>query len=200
MTAGGAGRSVRPQGLKDGFSATPETFGGFAATWSDDGRTAIAAAVLVDARSFAVLAAHVARVRTDDSGDCLPALVAALDALPRPPDIAFVDGHGIAASAGTGLATRFGIATGLPCVGVARVAPPGMHARINLHDMRGAFTPLRDGAVQVGWLLRSRVGAEPLVVSPGHKVAMPSAPGLVMRCILGDRLPEPLRLADAALR
>lgn len=194
-----AGRSVRPQGLKDGFPAAPATFGGFVARRSDDGRLSIAAAVLVDARSFAVLASHVARVPTDPSGDCLPALLVALDALPHPPDIAFVEGHGTAEPSGTGLASRFGIATGLPCVGVARVAPAGRLARITLHDMRGAFTPLRDGAEQVGWLLRSRVGAEPLVVSPAHRVALPSAPELVMRCIRDDRLPEPLRLAHLAL-
>ena len=82
---------------------------------------------------------------------------------------------------------------------MATEVPAGMLARITLHDMRGAFTPLRDGGVQVGWVLRSRVGAAPLVVSPGHRVALPSAPDLVMRCIRDGRLPEPLRLALEAL-
>ena len=65
-----------------------------------------------------------------------------------------------------------------------------------LHDMRGAFTPLRDGREQIGWLLRSKPGCLPLIVSPGHKVAMPSAPELVMRYVTKYRLPEPTRLAD----
>ena len=185
----------RAVALKDAFPTEPATFGGFVHRMADEGRTAVAVAVLVDARSLEAIAIHEARVALETPGDGLPALRAALAGLPSPPDIAFVEGLGTAGPQRTGLATRFGVATGLPCVGVARGAPPGMHARINLHDMRGAFTPLRDGAVQVGWLLRSRVGAEPLVVSPAHRVAMPSAPALVLRCIRGDRLPEPLRLA-----
>ncbi len=185
----------RAVALKDAFPAAPATFGGFVQRIADDGRTAVAVAVLVDARSLEPIGMHETRIALVAPGDVLPALCSALAGLPSPPDIAFVEGLGTAGPQRAGLATRFGLATGLPCIGVARVAPPGMHARINLHDMRGAFTPLRDGAVQVGWLLRSRVGAEPLVVSPAHRVAMPSAPALVLRCIRDDRLPEPLRLA-----
>ena len=66
--------------------------------------------------------------------------------------------------------------------------------------MRGAFTPLRDGPQQIGWLLRSRPDAPPLVVSPGHRVSMPSAPELVMRFVAGDRRPEPTRLARLLLQ
>jgi deoxyribonuclease V len=69
-------------------------------------------------------------------------------------------------------------------------------AKLTLHEMRGAFTPLRDGREQIGWLLRSKPGCLPLVVSPGHKVAMASAPELVMRFVTTYRLPEPTRLAD----
>ena len=39
-------------------------------------------------------------------------------------------------------------------------------------------------------------GCLPLVVSPGHKVAMASAAELVMRFVGKYRLPEPTRLAD----
>ncbi|HEU4812661.1 MAG TPA: endonuclease V, partial [Xanthomonadaceae bacterium] len=175
-------RAVTPRAnlLKDGFPTEPETFGGFVHRIDDGGHSVVAVAVLVDARSLDPLATHEARIAFETPGDVLPALLAALAGLPAPPDIAFVEGLGTAGPQRTGLATRFGVATGLPCVGVAVVAPPGMHARINLHDMRGAFTPLRDGAEQVGWVLRSRVGAEPLVVSPAHRVAMPSAPALVL--------------------
>ena len=62
--------------------------------------------------------------------------------------------------------------------------------------MRGAFTTLRDRGVQIGWLLRSKVGHDPLVVSPGHRVAMATAPEMTMRFVTVHRVPEPLRLAD----
>ena len=185
--------------MKDDFPSAPATFGGFAAMPAGDGATMLAAAVLCDAQSLAVIASHVARVPVSTPGDGLPALLVALDALPRPPDIAFVDGHGTAEAGRLGLAVRFGAASGLAVVGVATDLPPGMHAGTTLHDMRGAFTPLREEREQVGWVLRSRVGAAPLVVSPGHRIAMPSTPELVMRCIRDHRLPEPLRLALDAL-
>ena len=65
-----------------------------------------------------------------------------------------------------------------------------------LHEMRGAFTTLRDKGEQIGWLLRSKPACLPLVVSPGHRVAMATAPEMVMRFVTTYRLPEPTRLAD----
>ena len=179
--------------MKDAFPANPGTFGGVA--FRVTGRTVSAVATLVDASTFELLASHTAQLELDASGDVLPALVAALAGLPEAPGIVLVNGHGTADARRTGIAVRFGAATDLPCIGIDDELPAGMLSRTNLHDMRGAFTPLREGAEQVGWVLRSRVGDPPLIVSPGHRVAMPSAPELVMRCIRGDRLPEPLRLA-----
>lgn len=182
--------------MKDAFPAAPATFGGCVARSGSGGRSVVAVATLVDAETSELLSSHVVRVA---SGDTLAALVAALEGLSAPPDIVFVAGHGTAGQGHAGIAVRLGAAVDLPCVGVATDVPPGLASRTNLHDMRGAFTPLRDGGEQVGWLLRTRVGAEPLVVSPGHRVAMPSAPELVMRCVRDDRLPEPLRFAMATL-
>ena len=179
--------------MKDAFPANPGTFGGVAVRIA--GRTATAVATLVDAATFELLASHAAQVDVDEASDVLPALIAALAGLPEAPGIVLVDGHGTADSQRAGIAVRLGMATDLPCIGIDDGLPAGMQSRTNLHDMRGAFTPLREGAEQVGWILRSRVGTAPLVVSPGHRVALPSAPELVMRCIRGDRRPEPLRLA-----
>jgi deoxyribonuclease V len=115
--------------------------------------------------------------------------------LQQAPDLAFIDGHGIAHPRRFGIAAHFGVATGIPSIGVGKKILVG-ETRMALHEMRGAFTPLRDGKEQIGWLLRSKPGCLPLVVSPGHKVAMPSAPELVMRYVTKYRLPEPTRLAD----
>lgn len=185
--------------MRDAFAANPATFGGFVARIAADGRSATGTATLVDATTLALLHAHVARVAVRAPADALAALIEALAGLSAPPDIALVEGHGTADVRDTGIAMRFGEATGLPCIGVDTVVPPGLASRTNLHDMRGAFTPLRDGPRQVGWLMRSRVGCDPLVISPGHGVALASAPQLVLRCVRDDRLPEPLRLARPAL-
>ena len=176
--------------MKDAFPANPATFGGIVARMADDGRSVHAVATLVDAGTLALVATYEARVQVDVDGDALPALLEALAGLPGAPDIVLAEG--------LETAVRFGAAAELPCIGIGIAIPPGLRSRTELHDMRGAFTPLRAGDVQVAWLLRSRVGAPPIAVAPGHRIALPSAPELVMRCVRGDRLPEPLRLAIAA--
>src|SRR5690606_13869912 len=111
-------------------------------------------------------------------------------------DLALVEGHGIAHLRGVGLAARFGLAADLPSIGVAGEIVAGSGP--DPHQTRGAYTALRDSSRrQAGWLLRSRPGAAPLVVSPAHRVALASAADLVMRFTRAHRLPEPLRLAHA---
>lgn len=188
--------------LRDGYPKPLRTVAGFDVGFEDDGTTTRAAAVLLDADTREVLDQQVARLPTRMpyipgllSFRELPALFEVLAMLKARPDLAFVDGHGIAHPRRLGIAAHFGVATGLPCVGVAKKILVG-EARMALHDMRGAFTPLRDGREQIGWLLRSKPGCLPLIVSPGHKIAMPSAPELAMRFVTTYRLPEPTRLAD----
>src|SRR3546814_19773494 len=69
----------------------------------------------------------------------LPALLLALEELPQAPDLAFVDGHGIAHPRGLGIASHFGVATGLPSIGVAKQILVGSGSEP--HQMRGAYTP-----------------------------------------------------------
>lgn len=187
--------------LRDRFRTPLRTIAGFAVGSHADGDTLRGIAVLLDADTLQVLDQQVAQVRAGmphvpglRSLREVPALLAALALLPRTPDLAFLDGHGIAHPRRLGLAAHFGLASGLPSIGVGRDSIVGASVT-NLHDMRGAFTPLRDGRQQIGWLLRSKIGHPPLVVSPGHNVALASAPELVMRFVREDRLPEPVRLA-----
>lgn len=187
--------------LKDGFAKPLQTIAGFDVGFEQAGAIVRAAAVLLDAVTLQPIAMQVARV----SGTVpyipgllgfrsLPALLAALDLLPQQPDLAFVEGHGIAHPRRLGLAAHFGVATGLPTIGVSQKILVG--DGIIPHPTRGAYTALRDRGEQIGWLLRSQVDGDPLVVSPGHRVAMASAADLVMRYVTTDPLPEPMRLAD----
>ena len=188
--------------LRDALPKPLRRIAGFDVGFEDDGATTRAAAVLLDADTLEVLDQQVARLPTRMpyipgllSFRELPALLDALALLQHAPDLAFIDGHGIAHPRRLGIAAHFGVASGLSSIGVAKKILVGA-PRMALHDMRGAFTPLRDGSEQIGWLLRSKPGCLPLIVSPGHKVAMPSAPELVMRYVTKYRLPEPTRLAD----
>lgn len=193
-----AGRVV----LRDDFPRPLRTIAGCDVGFEDGGATTRAAVVLLDADTLAPLEQHVARLPTGMpyipgllSFRELPALLEAFSRLAATPDLVFVDGHGIAHPRRLGIAAHLGVATGLPSVGVAKKILTG-RASMALHEMRGAFVPLRDGREQIGWLLRSKLRCNPLVVSPGHRVAMASAAELVMRFVTTYRLPEPTRLAD----
>ncbi len=188
--------------LRDQFAKPLRTVAGFDVGFEEDGVITRAAAVLLDANTLEIIASEVARLPTRMpyipgllSFRELPALLAALELLPQAPDLVFVDGHGIAHPRRLGIAAHFGVVTGLPSIGVAKKILIG-ESRTNLHDMRGAFTPLRHGAEQIGWILRSKPGCLPLIISPGHCVAMASTPELVMRYVTTYRLPETTRLAD----
>ncbi|HEV8693881.1 MAG TPA: deoxyribonuclease V [Lysobacter sp.] len=188
--------------LKDDFAKPLRTVAGFDVGFEDEGETTRAAAVLLDANNLQVLESQIVRVPTRMpyipgllSFRELPALLEALSLLSTQPDLAFIDGQGIAHPRRLGIAAHFGIVTDLPTIGVAKKILVGTSST-TLHDMRGAFTTLRDEGEQIGWLLRSKPGCLPLVVSPGHRVALASAPELVMRFVTTYRLPEPTRLAD----
>ena len=195
--------------LRDDFHKPLRTVAGFHvhidepqdADGARDSAVVHAAVVLLDARTLAPIASglHSEPARMPYRSGFrsfreLPALLAVLAQLPQRPDIALVPAHGLAHPARFGLASHLGLAADLPTIGVAERVLLGQ-VSTTLHDMRGAFTTLRDERLQVGWLLRSKVGEPPLVVSPGHRVALAAAPELVMGWVRQDRLPEPLRVA-----
>ena len=193
-------RLARGVVLKDGFAKPLRTVVGFDVGFEAEGTVTRAAAVLLDAVTLQPIAMEVARLPTIApyipgllGFRALPALLAALEMLPQRPDLVFVDGHGIAHPRRLGIAAHFGVATQLPSIGVANRILCG--DGIVPHQTRGAYTALRDGREQVGWLLRSKVKCDPLVVSPGHKVALASTADLVMRYVTTHRMPEPTRLA-----
>ena len=188
--------------LRDEFAKPLRMVAGFDVAFEDDGTTTRAAAVLLDAETLQPLETHLVRLPTRMpyvrgllSFRELPALLEALALLSAKPDLCLIDGHGFAHPRRFGIACHFGVATDLPTIGVAERVLAGTSSTA-LHEMRGAFTTLRDGSEQIGWMLRSKPGCLPLVVSPGHRVAMATAPEMVMRFVTTYRMPEPTRLAE----
>jgi deoxyribonuclease V len=188
--------------LRDGFEKPLSTVAGFAVI--ADGDNARAAAVLLDAADLVIVESRVASAvapKTHDSSQRskpeVAAMLAAFRMLSKSPAVALIAGNGIDHPQRFGIASQFGVTTGIATIGVAFT--PLIGTASPLHQIRGAYTPLRDRGEQIGWLLRTQVDTEPLVVSPGHKVAMASAADLVMRFVRRHRLPEPLRLAEQLL-
>lgn len=169
--------------------------------FEEGGAVTRAAAVLIDAQTLAPIAEVVARQPTRMpyipgllSFRELPALLQALSELPQAPDLVFVDGHGVAHPRRLGIAAHLGVVTGLPTIGVGKSILVGRHEEVGPH--RGDRQPLEYKGDVIGCVLRSKDRIRPLIVSPGHRVSMVTAPELVLAFGRKYRLPEPTRLAD----
>ena len=124
-----------------------------------------------------------------------PAILAAWERLQNKPDLIMFDGQGIAHPRGIGIASQMGLWLERPTIGVGKSRlygqfdPPGPNA--------GDASDLLDPQTHeiIGAVLRTRAGANPVFVSPGHRIDLPHAVDFVMRCARGYRLPEPTRWA-----
>jgi deoxyribonuclease V len=169
--------------------------------FEDGGAITRAAAVLLDSQTLLPVADVVARQPTRMpyipgllSFRELPALLQALSELPESPDLVFVDGLGAAHPRRLGIAAHLGVVTGLPTIGVAKSILVGTHDEVG--PQRGDRQPLEYKGEVIGCVLRSKDRIRPLIISPGHRVSMATAPELVLAFGTKYRLPEPTRLAD----
>jgi deoxyribonuclease V len=125
-----------------------------------------------------------------------PAILAAIDMLTVKPDLVMVDGQGIAHPRRIGIAAHLGVLLDKPTIGCAKSRLIGTHDEP--HHKAGCYTDLWDKDDLIGAVLRTRDGCNPLYISIGHKVDLPTAIDLVLECCRGYRLPEPTRFAHQA--
>ncbi|MDR1074954.1 MAG: deoxyribonuclease V [Xanthomonadaceae bacterium] len=187
--------------LSDEVASRPQRIAGFDVGFEENGTITRAAAVLLHAENLLPLQFEVVRLPTSMpyipgllSFRELPALLAALRLLDCTPDLAFIDGQGIAHPRRFGIAAHFGVVTGLPSIGVAKKPLTGKFAGPG--PDRGDHAPLMHHNEQIGWALRSKPHCNPLIVSPGHRISVASSAEWTMRYVTRYRLPEPTRLAD----
>ncbi|HLC30007.1 MAG TPA: deoxyribonuclease V [Dehalococcoidia bacterium] len=132
-----------------------------------------------------------------------PAVLKALHALNRQPDLLLVDGQGIAHPRRFGLASHMGLLLDVPAIGCAKSRLCGTAEEPAVQA--GSWSPLVDGPAYrtgrdevIGAVLRTRTGVKPLYVSIGHRVDLAAAIRWVLACCRGLRLPEPSRWAHRA--
>ncbi|MFD5651929.1 endonuclease V [Streptomyces sp. NPDC127039] len=172
----------------------------------DDERDVVAAAaVVLDAGTLAVVAeaTAVGRISFPYVPGLLafreiPAVLAALEALPCPPGLVVCDGYGLAHPRRFGLASHLGVLTGLPTIGVAK--NPFTFTHDDPGTPRGSTSPLLAGAEEVGRAVRTRDGVKPVFVSVGHRVDLGNACAHTLALTPAHRLPETTRRADALCR
>jgi deoxyribonuclease V len=104
------------------------------------------------------------------------------------------DGQGYAHPRRCGLAAHMAVTLDRSGVGVAKSRLIGTFEEPEREA--GSTSPLVDKGEQIGVVLRTRDGTNPLFVSIGHKVDLPSAVELVLSCCTRYRVPEPTRQAD----
>ena len=122
----------------------------------------------------------------------LPPIMACIRKLKHRPDVFLVDGHGKAHPYGCGLASHLGVVLGKPTVGVAKSRLVGDPRQVSDE----VFLVL-DGEV-VGALVETKKGSKPVYVSVGNMVSLETAVRIVKHCSLGNRIPEPIRVAHCA--
>ncbi|TCH97249.1 endonuclease V [Roseococcus sp. SYP-B2431] len=127
----------------------------------------------------------------------VPAAVQAFGALRVKPDLLMVDGQGIAHPRRLGIASHLGVKLDLPTIGVGKSRLVGTPVE-PLGEAIGSEARLYDRGEEVGALLRTRERANPLWISIGHRISLPTALRWVRATTAGRRLPEPTRLAHEA--
>jgi deoxyribonuclease V len=126
----------------------------------------------------------------------VPPLLKAFAELSRAPDVVMLDGQGLAHPRRFGLACHLGLWLDLPCLGCAKSWLIGDYAEPG--PAAGDAAPLTVGGEPVGAVVRSAAGAKPVFVSPGHKLDIASAVGVVRATLSGYRHPTPTRLGHLA--
>lgn len=123
-----------------------------------------------------------------------PVAIVALEKLTLTPDLILCDGQGIAHPRRFGIACHIGVLADVPTIGAAKSILVGKFE--NLAEKRGSTAPLIHKNEEVGVALRTRDGVQPLYVSVGHRISLPTAVDYVLQCAPKYRLPETTRLAD----
>ncbi|MFB6347596.1 MAG: endonuclease V [bacterium] len=124
-----------------------------------------------------------------------PLMLQALMKLDRDPDCLLVDGHGYAHPRRFGLASHLGLLMEIPSIGCAEKNLVGEYDEPG--ESVGSFTDIWDGE-PIGYAFRSMEGANPIFLSPGHKVSRENMLPIIHSLITGrTKLPGPLHRADS---
>jgi deoxyribonuclease V len=125
-----------------------------------------------------------------------PAVVAAFAKLKNDPQAIIFDGQGIAHPRRFGIASHMGVLFDRPTVGAAKTRLVGAYREPG--PAKGSVSALTDNSEEIGRVVRTRGGVQPLFVSVGQAISLDDAVRLVLRCTRGFRLPEPTRQAHLA--
>ncbi|KHO47915.1 MAG: deoxyribonuclease V [archaeon GW2011_AR4] len=119
----------------------------------------------------------------------LPCVAEAFHQLESRPDIFFVRGEGILHPRRFGIASHFGLMADIATIGVSKELLCGI-----IHEDRILL-----GGNLLGHKITTKEHANPLYVSPGHKISPLDAKMLFDRYLTVHKLPEPLHIVHKLL-
>ncbi len=122
-----------------------------------------------------------------------PLIKQVLSLLKNKPAVLIVDGNGILHPRGMGIASQTGIMLDMPTIGIAKSLLCGKIQFVP--QERGKYSKIFYRNKHVGFCLKSSMNAEPIYISPGHKVSLDSSVKIVKE-FCKFRIPEPIRIAD----
>lgn len=194
-------KSLREQIIIESFKGLPRLIAGGDAAFSRDDERVFAVALVWDRIENRVveIARSIRRIEYPYIPGYLsfregPALQDAIARLKTPFEIICFDGQGMAHPRRCGLAAHLGVMLGIPSIGVAKsrligtFSPPG--------EKKGSDSPLMDGTEQIGLAVRTRDRTNPVFISIGNRIDLPSAKRIVIAGCTKYRIPEPTRMAD----
>ena len=196
-------RAIQERVAREVEAARPVTLDGVMslagadAAYSTDGRTVHAAVAVLSCPGLDVLERSLVSLET--SFPYLPgffafregpAIVAAVEALTRPPDLLLVDGHGRAHPRRAGIACHVGVCLRIPTIGVAKRVLVGDVGDIGL--ARGSVSPICDGDEVIGMAVRTRAGSRPVYVSVGYAIDLETAVRVILSASPASRIPHPI--------
>ena len=125
-----------------------------------------------------------------------PAIIDSFNMLKIKPDIAIIDGHGIAHPRGFGIACHIGVLLDIPTFGVGKKKLYGIYKEPS--KLKGSYSYIKDGKTDkiIGVVIRMKDNVKPVFVSIGNKIDLKTAQEIVLKCDSGYRIPTPTRQAD----
>lgn len=122
-----------------------------------------------------------------------PVLLDALAQLKIEPDMIIVDGQGYAHPRRFGIACHLGVLLNCATIGCAKSILTGRAE--TPENQIGAWTPLVNRGEVIGAAVRTKLKVNPVYVSIGNRVTLPTAIDIVLKCTGKYRVPETTRYA-----
>ncbi|MBT6519554.1 endonuclease V [Candidatus Woesearchaeota archaeon] len=116
-----------------------------------------------------------------------PAVVEAFHKLTKKPDLLVIDGNGILHPRRIGMATHIGILLDTPTIGVTKSQSIGELKEDTVYVEKEARAKK----------IATKEHANPIFISPGHKISLKTSIEIIKDMMKGHKLPEPLHIAHS---